>query len=387
MPRRSWRDLQQRPGGAAPASPGPASFRNQGGGDDLAQAAGMAPDSRLGELMQQRQALERRIQGLSGLPGQDRDDPAFNARFNVASFAERRDEEQRWANLRADLQERRDTLNRQATNPAAVNDFIRERRREDGVLGPSPLEGRVAAGLPALPGGHTGGVPDPRTGLSQMMRGMPGPRSGIGAGQGMPRTGVADGIRSARDGVRDRLDTLEQPFRSGIGKARKVTDKIDEYGRPLRQAGEQVENYQKQLRDLDSKLEAEGISKKERDEIRESVGGDQIDKVGGKLAKANKALAAPGNAVKKVESGWMNRRQQIEGPMDRFSNYADQRENRLSPETGGSGDLFARMQRNRERALQRQREQQMQEQRDRRRRERAQENARARREEEERSER
>ena len=122
MPRRSWRDLQQRPGGAAPTSPGPASFRNQGGGNDLAQAAGMAPDSRLGELMQQRQALEKRIQGLSGLPGQDRDDPAFNARFNVASFAERRAEEQRWADLRADLQERRDTLNRQANNPAAVDE-------------------------------------------------------------------------------------------------------------------------------------------------------------------------------------------------------------------------------------------------------------------------
>ncbi|MEM7686407.1 MAG: hypothetical protein AAF293_16380, partial [Pseudomonadota bacterium] len=115
-------------------------------------------------------------------------------------------------------------------------------------------------------------------------------------------------------------------------------------------------------------------------------GGDKIDKVGGKLAKANKALAAPSNAVKKVEQSWMQRRQQIEGPMDRFSNYADNSERRLSPETGGSGDLFARMQRNRERALQRQREQQRQEDQDRRRRERAQENARARRAEEQRDE-
>lgn len=383
MPRRSWRDLQQRPGGAPPAAPGPTSFRSPGG-SDLAQAAALAPDSRLGQLMQQRQSLEQRIQGLSGVPGQDPQDPAFAARFNVASFADRRAEEQRWANMRTELQERRDTLNRQANNPDAVREFVRQRRRQDTGLGPSPLEGRMGAGLPNLPGGLTSSTPDPRTGMGDILGAQPGQSSGTGGRPALPRTGISDRVRGARDGLRNGLDDLEAPLNDGVRGARKVTDRIDQVGRPLRQLGSQVENYQKQLRDLDSKLEAEGISKKERDEIRKSVGGDKIDKVGGRLAKANQVLSAPGRAVDKIETGWMQRRQQIEGPMDRFSSYADNSERRLSPETGGSGDLFERMQRNRERALERQREQQMQEEQDRRRRDRAQENARARREEEQR---
>ncbi|MGD1924072.1 MAG: hypothetical protein ACFB03_07755 [Paracoccaceae bacterium] len=382
MPRRSWRDLENRPGGAPQApAPGPRSFRSPGGGD-LSEAARLAPDSRLGALMQQRQELERRIQGLSGLPGQNQFDQAFAARFNVASFAERRAEEQRWAELRAGLQERRDALRRQANDPGAVQDFVRTRRREDG-LGPTPLEGRMGAGLPDLPGGHvTSGMADPRTDITQILEALPGQHPDAGDRPATPRTAAGDRLR----GLRDRLDAADRPIRSGLRRARGVTDRVDAVGRPLRQLGQQVENYRNQLDDLDRKLEAEGISKKERDEIRRAVGGDKIDKVGGKLAKANKALAAPSNAVKKVEQSWMQRRQQIEGPMDRFSNYADNSERRLSPETGGSGDLFARMQRNRERALQRQREQQRQEDQDRRRRERAQENARARRAEEQRDE-
>lgn len=383
MPRRSWRDLQRGPGGATPVQSGPRSFREPGGSpNDLAEAANLAPDSRLSELIQQRETLERRIQGLSGQPGQDRDDPAFAARFNVASFAERRAEEQRWANMRAQLQERRDAVNQMATNPQAFDRFRQQRQRPDQGLGPSPLEGRMAAGLPDLPGGLSRGIPGPQSGFEDIMGALPGQTTGIGDRRAVPRTGVSDRVRGNRDGVRDRLDAVERPLRSGIGKARKVTDKIDKYSRPVRELGQKVEDYKNQLDDLDKKLEEEGISKKERDEIRKSVGGDKIDKVGGKLAKANKALDAPSKAVKKVETGWMNRRQQIEGPMDRFSNYADQSERRLSPETGGSGDLFERMNRNRQRALQRQREQQMQEDRDRQRRERAQESARARRAEE-----
>ncbi|MEM9059520.1 MAG: hypothetical protein AAGD13_03580 [Pseudomonadota bacterium] len=383
MPRRSWRDLQNRPGGADPGpQSGPRSFRAPGG-SDLAEAARLAPDSQLGALMQQREQLERRLQGLSGVPGQDRFDPAFAARFNVASFAERRADEQRWAAQRAGMQERRDALRQQAANPDAVQEHLRQRRQPSG-LGPTPLEGRMAGGLPDLPGGHvTTGMGDPRTDVSQILDALPGQRTGVGTRPAPTRSAAGDQVR----GLRDRLDTVDRPVQSGLRRARKVTDRIDEVGRPLREIGSQVENYQKQLDDLDSKLEAEGFSEKERAEIRKDVGGDKIDKVGGKLAKANKALAAPGKAVKKVEHGWNQRRQQIEGPMDRFSNYADNSERRLSPETGGSGDLFERMQRNRERALRRQRAAQMQEEQDRRRRERAQENARARRAEEQRDER
>lgn len=343
MARRSWRDLDKAPSAAGPQSPAPQSFRGDASGPgDLNKAAALAPDSRLGALMQEREALERRLRGLSGMPGQDDRDPAIAARFPVASFAERRQQEQDWAEHRAALQQQRDQVRGQVPAAASPGRF-------DSGLGPTALEGRIAAGLP----------------------GLSGPRSGIGARVANARRGFAD--RSAR-------------ARSGLGKLRDGLAPVERVARPLRDIGRSVENARGQLRDLDRKLADEDISEAERAEIRKELKGDTLDKVGGKLAKANAVLDAPRNTVNKVESGWLRRERQITSPMDRVSSYASRRDQRLSPETGGSGDLFERMQRNRMRALEQRREQQQQEQRDQRRRERAQEAARERREEDRRGE-
>ncbi|MEM7236673.1 MAG: hypothetical protein AAF501_02435 [Pseudomonadota bacterium] len=356
MPRRSWRDLERTPGGAAAARP--ASPVDAGGGSarDLHQAAELAPESPLRTLVEEREALERRLRGLSGVSGAGSQDPDIAARFPVASFAERRADEQAWAMRRAALQDQRDHLRRQARDPGAADTRPASSSRDAAGLGPSPLEARMSAGLPDMIGG---------------------------LGPGAMRSMI--GSRARRAG--DRIPSRSASARSGLGRVREELEPLDRVGRPLRDFGRSLETAQGQLRDLDRQLADEGVSAAEREEIRKALKGDEIDKVGGKIAKANEALDAPRKIVDKVENEWVRREEQMTGPMDRLSSYAGMRERRLSPETGGSGDLFERMLRNRQRALQRRRDQQDQEERDRRRRERAGEVARDRREADRRNER
>ena len=66
--------------------------------------------------------------------------------------------------------------------------------------------------------------------------------------------------------------------------------------------------------------------------------------------------------------------QQISGAMDRAGPYFERSNRRLSTETGGSGNLFERMERNRELALQRRKEKRRDEDRDEARRQRARRN-------------
>jgi hypothetical protein len=194
---------------------------------------------------------------------------------------------------------------------------------------------------------------------------------------------LADRARQAREELtaRPRAAQEELTERSRrtrealLRRPREVAEKIDEVGRPLRQIGEQLADQDRQLDEMDRKLAAEGVSEAERQEIRRAVKSEAIDKVSGVLTRANKAIEAPKKAVAKIDQFWQRREQQISGPMDRFSGYAAERERRLSTETGGSGDLFERMQSNRLNALRRRQESRMQERRDERRRERAQERA------------
>ncbi|HSF94899.1 MAG TPA: hypothetical protein VLA52_07715 [Thermohalobaculum sp.] len=292
----------------------------------------MAPDARLGELLRQRRALEARIAGLAGLPGAPGDD-AQTARYPVMSFAERRREQAEWAARRNALRAQQDEI-RGRTGDAAGGS---QPAPEPGGLAPTPLEARLGAGLPI------------RTDLSSG-------RTHLGA---------------ARDWISDRTSGL----RSGIGAARRrvqeaitPVNRVADVGNDLQR---QTDDAGRQLRDLDRRLAEEGVSEADRAEIRDSIGGEQISKVSGPLARANSALNAPRRAVERVDEGWQRRERAVTGAMDRFGSYAEMRDRRLSPETGGSGDLFERMRANRMAALERRREQQRAEERDQARRDRA----------------
>ena len=89
------------------------------------------------------------------------------------------------------------------------------------------------------------------------------------------------------------------------------------------------------------------------------------------LARADAALSAPKALVDTIATRWREREQQITGSMDRVSSYARDRDRRLSPVTGGSGDLSERMDRNRLAALGRRRDVREQDDHDQRRRDRA----------------
>lgn len=336
MRRRSWKDLDRPATPAPPVGPRALAGTPQApGSGDLAHAAALAPDSRLNSLLAERRALEDRLRNLTGLPGQQGSgDPHRDARFQVPSFAERQAQIRAWE------------AQRQASTGQAARD----------------AQGRWGSRMGGPPADGTGvGLPDPA---------LPGPASGLGAtGLG---TGFADRTAALRDGIagrsrRTRESLLERP--------RAAAARVDAIGRPLRNIGDQLSDQSRQLDEMDRKLAAEGVSQAERDEIRRAVKGDEIDKVSGVIDRANAALGAPKRAVDRVDRAWKARERQITGPMDQVSGYAATRDRRLSTDTGGSGDLFDRMQANRLSALRRRQAAQMQDRRDERRRERARERA------------
>jgi hypothetical protein len=313
MTRRTWRDLEQDSGPDTWQSSGPgpdsiAAIRNRNPAD-LTAASELAPESGLNQLLAQRNALEAKLRGLTG---QGEQDEAISQRFPVASFAERRQQEQAWAAQRAAERHRL-----QQTPPGTPR----------GGLPTSPLEGRMDAGQAG------------RSGLSQ--------------------------------GADNRFVTANRRARSGLRQIGESLTPPQSVSQPVRDVRQSVDGARDQLRDLDQQLASEDVSERDRAEIRDMMQGDRLDKTSAVLNRAQSALDAPKRAVEKIESGWLAREQQLTGPMDRASRYANRREQRLSLDRGGSGDLFERMQANRQRALERRREQQQAEQRDQRRRERA----------------
>ncbi|WP_425071348.1 hypothetical protein [Sagittula sp. S175] len=342
MPRRSWRDLDrpERPidrpidrAAVRPASPA-AQQATAGRPDDLARAASLAPDSRLSQLMQERQALEDRLRNLTGLPGQQGSgDPHRDARFQVPTFAQRQAEIRQWE----------------------------AQRQAQLAQGPQQAQARWGQQMQAQPQG----LPP-----------LPGtlPATGLGATGLSP--GVSDRIRAQRTAFTNRTRTAREGL---LDRPRAVAEQVDSIGRPLRQLGNQFAQQDAKLDEMDRKLAAEGVSQSERDEIRRSVSNPDVNKAAKVLQRANAALEAPKKAVAKIDQFWKRREQQISGPMDRFSGYAADRERRLSTETGGSGDLFERMQTNRQSALRNRQQARMRDRADERRRERARERAAARR--------
>lgn len=317
MTRRTWRDLDQDSNGRSASSTGPsagpsapAAATGSRGASDLAEAARLAPNSQLNQLLNRRNELESKLRGLTGNSQQD---PAISQRFPVASFAERRQQEQEWAAQRAAARQRQ-------SDPVPVG-------TPRGSLPASPLEGRMYDGLPG------------RSGLSE--------------------------------GPDNRFVTASRQARSGLRRIGEALTPPQSVSQPVRDARQSVDGARDQLRDLDQQLASEGVSEADRAELRKTLQGDRLDKTSAVLNRAQSALDAPQRAVERIESGWQAREQRLTGAMDRFSSYADRREQRLSLDSGGSGDLFARMQANRQRALERRREQQQAEQRDQQRRERA----------------
>lgn len=313
MTRRTWRDLDQDSNGRSASSAGPsapAAVTGSRGASDLAEAARLAPNSQLNQLLNRRNELESKLRGLTGNSQQD---PAISQRFPVASFAERRQQEQEWAAQRAAARQRQ-------SDPVPVG-------TPRGSLPASPFEGRMDAGLPG------------RSGLSE--------------------------------GPDNRFVTASRQARSGLRRIGEALTPPQSVSQPVRDARQSVDGARDQLRDLDQQLASEGVSEADRAELRKTLQGDRLDKTSAVLNRAQSALDAPQRAVERIESGWQAREQRLTGAMDRFSSYADRREQRLSLDSGGSGDLFARMQANRQRALERRREQQQAEQRDQQRRERA----------------
>lgn len=158
--------------------------------------------------------------------------------------------------------------------------------------------------------------------------------------------------QNLRETARDRLSPLNDVAQVG------------------RQLSGSLSSASQQLRNLDRQLADQGLSQ-EREELR-SLGGDRLNQIQSSVSQYTKMAEAPMRTVNKIDNFWKKRQQEISGPMDKASSYVDRNRRRLSTRTGGSGDLFERMERNRQRALQRRKEKQQEETRDEARRERAQ---------------
>lgn len=317
MIRRSWRDLQSDDdaNGDSTESSSSNNARDQATErvGDLQQAASMVPGGRLEELLRERQQLEQHIANISG--NNRETDARDDARFSVLSFAERQQQERDW-------------LRRHEANNA---------RRDN----------------------------EQRTGL---MSGLSSLTSGLGSNQGLPdRSGLRSGFQGALDG----RDATRERFR---GASRSNNEGLNALG-GLRQAGRNIANQansmSNQMRGLDRQLTENDVSQEDRDEIRRLIKADKIDKVSSGMSKANKSLDAPKNLVGGIERGWQEKEKLLTGALDKIGPYAELRDRRLSSDTGGSGDLFERMKRNRQRALERRREKQIEEKRDQQRRDRA----------------
>lgn len=276
-------------------------------GSVVARAAQGSP--RLAGLLEQRELLENRLHALTSGSGAALD-AREAARFRVPSFAERQQQQREWETRRSALQTRALDLRRQARRNGAS--------QTDSTTRPGNRK-RLGAGI------------------------------GDNVTQWLARRDSQR--RSLRDAARDRLTPLNEVARVGSRLNRSVSGV----------AG--------QLRDLDRQLGAEGLNQ-ERDELRK-LGADRLTKASSQIDKYTKKAEAPMRAVRKIDRSWEDRQRQISGAMDRTGPYVNRSQRRLSTDTGGSGDIFARMQRNRQRALERRAEQCRQEKRDEARRQRA----------------
>ncbi len=161
--------------------------------------------------------------------------------------------------------------------------------------------------------------------------------------------------------------------RSGLrDEARDRLSPLNDVSRVGRQLNDKLSGATKQLQSLDQQLAEHGLDK-EREELR-ALGADKLNKASSQINKYTEMADAPMRAINKLDSSWESRQQEISGAMDRSGAYVERSRRRLSTETGGSGDLFERMDRNRSRALAQRKSKQKEEARDEARRNRAKRN-------------
>jgi len=326
MVRRNWRDFV--PVSDVQSSVSEAGFHNaaEQPTGNLETAVRMLPtNERLSELLGERRALEQTIQSITGQSPNSESD-----RFPVLTFAERQAQERAWTERRAAMHNRQDQRFR--TVRGGTDRFQNE-------LAPTALMQRVT------------GEPPARSNLLDHLRGD-------------------DIFSQSLDNITNRggqTPTTQQP-RGAVRRIRRVGEEAERQGR----------NLSDQIGDMDHQMAERGVSQVDRDEMRKMMKGDKIDAVNRKMSKANSALNAPKRAAKSLDRLWGQQKQKVISPLDKMGSYADARDRRLSSEFGGSGDLFERMQRNRERALERRREKARQDRRDAARRNSASRNAKAR---------
>lgn len=158
---------------------------------------------------------------------------------------------------------------------------------------------------------------------------------------------VTEGLSRDVIGASSRLRSrVFSPARSGLRR-------FDDVVEPVRELGRKATGMSDTLNDLDRKLAAEGVSKAERDAIRRDLGGSTLDSVSDPIRRADDALSKPRQLAEGLENRWKQREEQLAGPLDRFGGYAASRDTVLGMDTGGSGDVFARADAARQRALDR----------------------------------
>jgi len=306
MAGRSWKDLRKAPQ-PDPAT-APPSLPDQ---DNILQRASQQ-SPRLGQLLEQRQALQGRIDSL--VSGNNNMDPRDAARFSVPTFAQRQAQQREWEQRQNALQQRNLERRRQNRTPETPPVRVRSRSSE----------------------------------ASQW----------LSRRDSQPQDGVSRWL--------DQRDQSRQALREQLRSRAAPLERVSGVGRQLRQP---LNKLSGQLNQLDRQLKQQGLDS-ERDELRR-LGADKLAKANKKLDKYSKILEAPKKAAGKIDNQWRQRQNQMSGAMDRYGPYVERSRRRLSSDTGGSGDLFERMSRNRERALTRLQQRRQQEQRDEQRRERA----------------
>jgi hypothetical protein len=295
MVRLTWRDLTRTESPGDTAASGEVRDSGTSGSRDapdpatLLGMAAQAPASPLAGLLAERARLEANLASLTGQTSV----PGGSSRFPVTNLAERRAEIDAWA-----------------------------RARDAGTSGPDAKPRTPQA--------------DPAPQASRPPRSDAAATRPIEVGLTRDAADQAGGSRSA----------LWGNLRSGLNRYEEVTG-------PARQLGRQVTGFADKLDDLDRKLAREGVSQSERDEIRRQLGGSTVNHIAGPIRRADEALARPRQVVEEVANRWQQAEKQVSSGLDQYGGYATSRDRALGIDTGGSGDLFARADDARERALDR----------------------------------
>jgi hypothetical protein len=286
--------------------------------------AGEAPDSPLGQLMAERQALEARMQRLTG--GTAASDPRAAALYQVRPMAERRAEHQAWL------------ARREAVHVPTDQEPVANPSRTAGETERPRATGRPTPSEPPL-------RPTPGEALRRPERGTP-----------------EDSRRFAE--LRDQLSGL----RGGLSQLRDLDRSFADADRQL--AAEGMERERGEL-----------------EEMRRSTGLDKLaagaEKLDGVLARGTSIADAPRRAGELIERDWLRRRDRIGGPdLERYERGFRERAAKLfGVDTGSTDQLEDRMARLREGLSARRRAAREDEERDEARRDRALERRRERRDE------